>query len=80
MVRTGDQPVVRVSRHIAPCMISLGWIVVELSRTYCLARDVWMPYLCGEFHDRGLEWVFIGDFDVDFIGAAFVWCSWWTRK
>lgn len=37
-----------------------------------------MPYFGQEFHDWRLERVFIGDADVDFEGAAFIWCARWA--
>lgn len=91
MVRTGDQAVERVSRHIAPChTISNHYPPPPASAAapgalgqglaYRLTADIGVPDFGLELHDWRPERVFRGYFDVNFIGSTLVGSTWGSSE
>jgi hypothetical protein len=75
MVRTGDQPVLSVSRQIAPYQISVGVLFAYKLCTYRNTGHVWVPDLGEKLHDGWFEGVFIRDADINLKCTAFIRCS-----
>jgi hypothetical protein len=75
MVRTGDQPVLSVSRQIAPYQVSVSVLFGNRLCTYRDTGHVGVPDLGEKPHDGWLEGVFVRNGDINLESAAFVWSS-----
>ena len=79
MVRTGDQPVERVSRHMAP-FLRQRKACHKPRRTHGLTADIRMPDLGSKLHDRRSKRIFAWNVYINIILSPLVRRSWRTTK